>query len=340
LDHDAHDLVRGHFPRYLGFVPTIRAIDLFCGAGGSSWGARLAGVEVVAGFDVDIAAQRAFSRNFPDARVFGSRLENIDPVSAKRRVGRVDLLLASPECTSHSVAKGAGARSSQSRNTAFQVTRFAEVFKPRWLVVENVVSMRSWSSYERFVHTLEDLGYFINEQTLNAADFGVPQQRRRLFLVCDRLSQPANVKATYASHIPVSRAIDANGTYSYSPLRSASRASDTLARANRAIDAVGPRTPFLLVYYGSDGAGGWQRLSKPLRTITTLDRFALVKPSGAGHSMRMLQVPELKRAMGMPQRFFVGDGNRRDRIRLIGNAVCPPVMRAIVRSLLKNQCSG
>jgi DNA (cytosine-5)-methyltransferase 1 len=318
-------------------VYTIRAIDLFCGAGGSSWGARLAGVEVIAGFDASVAAKRAFVQNFPDATFFEGWLEDIDPVAVKQRVGNIDLLLASPECTSHSVAKGAAVRSNRSRNTAFQVTRFAEVFRPRWVVVENVVSMRGWSGYRKFTRALEHLGYHVNEQLLNAADFGVPQHRRRLFLLCDRVCAPTDVKATFSRHRPVSRVLETNGTYSYSPLRKEKRASDTLARADRAIEVVGRRRSFLLVYYGSDGGGGWQRLSKPLRTITTLDRFAFVKPSAGGHVMRMLQVPELKRAMGMPQRFSAGDGSRRDRIRLIGNAVCPPVMRAVVRSLLRNQ---
>ena len=52
------------------------------------------------------------------------------------------------------------------------------------------------------------------------------------------------------------------------------------------------------MYYGNDGAGGWQRLTVPLRTITTLDRFGLCEPSGDGPMLRMLQVPELARAMG------------------------------------------
>jgi DNA (cytosine-5)-methyltransferase 1 len=106
-----------------------------------------------------------------------------------------------------------------------------------------------------------------------------------------------------------------------------------LLRAERAMATVGRNEPFLLVYYGSDHAGGWQSLDSPLRTITTLDRFALVKPGIGGHVMRMLQVPELKAAMSMPGRFrFVG-GTRRDRIHMIGNAVCPKVMKHVVLSL-------
>src|SRR5439155_531221 len=98
--------------------------------------------------------------------------------------------------------------------------------------------------------------------------------------------------------------------------------------------------PFLVVYYGTDkgGAsmGGWQTLDVPLRTVTTLDRFALVKPRRRhGKTFRMLQVPELVKAMGfLPIRQFrLPQGSRREKIQLLGNAVCPAVMEAIVRKL-------
>ncbi|WP_223201951.1 hypothetical protein, partial [Streptococcus pneumoniae] len=58
------------------------------------------------------------------------------------------------------------------------------------------------------------------------------------------------------------------------PLFTRDRAKGTLERAERAIKELGPNEPFLLVYYGSDKAGGWQSLDRPLRTVTTLDRFA------------------------------------------------------------------
>jgi DNA (cytosine-5)-methyltransferase 1 len=318
-------------------VHDIRAIDLFCGAGGSSWGARLAGVEIVAGFDAWAVAAEAFSINFPEAMVFHGPVEDLATSSVRKAVGAVDLILASPECTSHSIARGRAARSKRSRDTAFQVVRFAEALQPRWVVVENVVSMRAWSRYGTFKAALEALGYNIREQVLNAADFGVPQRRRRLFLLCDKESLPGNVEGTTDARKQVSTVIDMNGAHPLSALRTERRAPATLARAQRAMDVIGSNRPFLIVYYGSDKSGGWQRLSEPLRTITTLDRFALVRRRKGVHVMRMLQVPELKRAMGMPKSFSLGTGTRREQIRLIGNAVCPPVTRAIIRLLLRNE---
>jgi DNA (cytosine-5)-methyltransferase 1 len=129
--------------------------------------------------------------------------------------------------------------------------------------------------------------------------------------------------------------LNLNGAYRYSPLRTERRAKATLERADRGIEGVGTNKPFLMVYYGSDYAGGWQRLDRPLRTITTIDRFAIVKPSSKGHLMRMLQAPELQAAMGMAGMTFP-HGTRRDRIKMIGNAVCPPVMRSVIESLTQN----
>jgi len=314
----------------------IRALDLFSGAGGSSWGAKSAGVEIVAAFDLWPLAGEAHKTNFPDAEFFEGRLEDQDIDALVKRLGKIDLILASPECTNHSPAKGNKPRCEKSKDTAFQVVRFAAAFKPRWLVIENVVNMRKWTRYAEFKDALEKLGYKLQEQILNSAHFGVAQSRRRLFLTADLNQEPPKIIPRKRTVNKVADIVDLNGTYRWTPLRQPNRAKATLERAERGISAMGADKPFLLVYYGSDGGGGWQRLNRPLRTITTVDRFALVKPDPEnGHVMRMLQVPELQAAMGMPSKMKLEAGTRRDRIKMIGNAVCPPVMRHVIATLIK-----
>lgn len=313
----------------------IRALDMFCGAGGSSWGARDAGVEIVAAFDLWPLAGEAHDKNFPEAEFIPGKLEDHDPEALAKRLGKIDIILASPECTNHSPAKGNKPRCEQSKDTAFQVVRFAEAFKPRWVVIENVVNMRKWTRYAEFKSALEKLGYNLCEQILNSAHFGVPQSRRRLFLVADKQQLPLKVTLRKNEPKKVADIVDLNGAYRWTPLRQPKRAKATLERAERGFAELGETKPFLLVYYGSDGGGGWQRLNRPLRTITTVDRFALVKPDPEhGHVMRMLQVPELQAAMGMPPKMKLESGTRRDRIKMIGNAVCPPVMRRVVENLV------
>ncbi|MDB5354879.1 MAG: Modification methylase HaeIII [Phycisphaerales bacterium] len=316
---------------------TYRAIDLFCGAGGSSCGARLAGIEIVAGFDKWGLAGETYRDNFPSAKFFEGSLEDQDPRFLAKTLGQIDIIVASPECTNHSPAKGKGPRCERSKETAFQVTRFTEHFKPRWVIIENVVSMRRWLRYDDFLNELRGQGYHVTEQSLNSASFGVPQSRRRLFLLCDRERKPSkiNVPSGVASEA-ASQILEPIGAYKHTCLKKPGRAEATLRRATRAIETIGLGKPFLLVYYGSDHAGGWQQLNRPLRTITTLDRFALVRPTATGHVMRMLQVPELKRAMGMPEEMRFERGSRRDRIRMLGNGVCPPVMRRVIDSLMNS----
>lgn len=313
----------------------IRAIDLFCGAGGSSWGAREAGVELVASFDAWNLAGESHHINFPDTKFYLGRLEEHDLSKLKKQLGKIDLILASPECTNHSPAKGNKPRCEESKDTAFQVIRFAKVFKPRWIVIENVVNMRKWTRYAEFRTELESLGYHLQEQILNAAHFGVAQSRRRLFLMADLKKKPGKIVPEKCKPARISKIVNLNGAYKWTALRQPKRAKATIERAERGFAALGESKPFLLVYYGSDGSGGWQKLDRPLRTITTVDRFAIVKPDDEhGHVMRMLQVPELQAAMGMPKEMKFDTGSRRERIKMIGNAVCPPVMQQVVTDLI------
>jgi len=313
----------------------IRAIDLFCGAGGSSWGAKVAGASIIAGFDQCRLVGKVYKSNFPQAQFILGKLEKAQVRKLAKAFGKIDLILASPECTNHSVAKGKKRRSEKSRATAFQVIRFARAFKPRWVVVENVGNMKKWRQYKNFKMQLEALGYHIREQRLNSADFKVPQQRKRLFLLCDREAKPTLTPKIGGRRLTASSFVNLNGQYRWSMLKQKNRAKPTLKRATLAKKHVGIDKPFLLVYYGSDVAGGWQRLNRPVRTITTVDRFAVVKPSAKGHKMRMLQVEELQAAMGMEGMRFL-HGTRRDKVKMLGNAVCPPVMANVVRSLIQH----
>jgi len=312
----------------------IRALDLFCGGGGSSLGAQMAGAEIVAGIDCWEVATECYQDNFPTALSVNENIKKVSPRGLRETIGDIDLLLASPECTSHSCAKGGRAGSERSRLTAHQVTRFAKVFKPRWIVIENVVQMKLWDGYAKLQARLSRLGYHVTEQTLNAQDFGVPQSRRRLFNLCSLTGRVDPIEIADGKAKPAESIIDPNGNYPFTPLFSPTRARATIERAERAMAALGKEEPFLIVYYSSDRSGGWQPIDRPLRTITTLDRFAYVRYSPKGHEMRMLQPEELKLAMGFPKSYKLDYGNRRDKVKLMGNAVCPPVMKYAIRWLL------
>lgn len=299
-----------------------------------------AGAEIVCGVDAWEVATKTYKANFPEASAVTLRLSSKSGLAELGKIGEIDMILASPECTNHTCAKGSAPRDEQSKLTARYVLQFARDLKPRWVVVENVVHMRSWVGYSPLIKGLKRLGYHVRPQILDASDFGVPQTRRRLFLLCDLKQEPAEVPTTRRARSARDAVVQWDGPWGSRPLNAPKRALGTLERAERAIAALGTGTPFLIVYYGSDGSGGWQPLDRPLRTLTTLDRFGLVTWTGNTPMLRMLQVPELKRAMGFEPTFELSHGSRRDQIRLLGNGVCPPVMEALVRSLTRQQSNA
>lgn len=317
----------------------LRMFDMFCGGGGSSRGAVMAGVIPVAALDMWELAADNYKLNFPEATVYQMKSSLLMPEQFLDEVGDIDLLLASPECTSHSVAKGNKTRCEESRETAFEVVRFAKTLRPRWIVVENVLQMQRWHRYDEWCQQLEAVGYNLKTGVLDAQYYGVPQARRRFFLVGDIESTPSlpkpgpGIKKTVASIL--GHGEPQKKSWAFTPVKIPGRAAATIERAERAIQELGCDVPFIMVYYGTDGAGGFQTLDRPLRTVTTVDRFAYVKPGGNDYEMRMLQPPELGAAMGFPDNHIWVESTRRNRVKLIGNAVCPPMMQVVVKTLVE-----
>ena len=309
-------------------------LDMFCGAGGSSSGARSAGARVRAGIDGWDLAVRTFQDNFRDADVHHRMLTPGCAPGREFREGAFDMIIASPECTNHSPAKGSAPRCENSKATSHYVINFAARLRPRWIVLENVVQLKFWIGFDTLLEELRRQKYRIRFENLNASEFGVPQTRRRLFVLCDREREVPVIPRSRKPAPPASSILRLDDTYQSRPLYSDRRAAATIERAERAMAALGKKVPFLIVYYGSDGAGGWQSLDRPLRTLTTLDRFGLVTWNGTEPMLRMLQVDELKAAMGFAKGYTMEHGTRRDRIKMIGNGVCPPVMKAVVQALI------
>lgn len=180
----------------------IRAADLFCGAGGASTGLARAcealgeRVELLAVNHWDLAVE-THAANHPWARHLCEALDSVDPRKAVPG-GKLDVLLASPECTHHSVARGGKPVSNQSRATAWHVLRWAEALRPSFVAVENVPEFRTWGplgangrplksrageTFRAWVAALASLGYTVEAKVLNAADYGAATTRRRLFVV-------------------------------------------------------------------------------------------------------------------------------------------------------------
>lgn len=310
-------------------------VDLFCGGGFGGRGAVTGGGTPLLAIDAWDLATETYKANFPEADVICSSIEDLDPYSLAKEYSP-DVLLTSPECTSHSIARGAKPGTEKSRETAIGILPWLDAMSPRWLIVENVNRMKKWNRHNELVETIEGAGYKVSDLYLNAADFGAPQARKRMFLICDREGSVVtenSLKAIHRRQRKIARQILAKeGTYTSTPLRKPGRAQATIDRAERAIKELGKGQDFIIVYYGSDYAGGWQSLDVPLRTVTTIDRFGLVTWKKGKPYLRMLQPDELLRAMGASEHKLT-QGSRREKVKLCGNGVCSPVLEIIFKKI-------
>src|SRR5262249_49132074 len=159
---------------------------------------------------------------------------------------------ASPECTSHTCARGSRPPDENSRLTARYVLQFAGELKPRWIVVENVIHMKGWQGYSPLLDELRKQGYFVRTEVLDASGLGGPQIRRGLFILAERGRMPRKMPRRPGRPPSAKSILDPEGTWRSTPLRSPRRARATIERAERAIAELGRQKPFLIVYYGSD----------------------------------------------------------------------------------------
>lgn len=163
-------------------VPTVRALDVFAGAGGLSIGLEEAGFNIVAGAEWDADACETFAKAHPAAMVLEG---DVNAMSFKRWRGSVDVVVGGPPCQPWSTGgKRLGAEDPRDGWPSF-VRTLREV-NPRAFVAENVAGFATGSRRSRFaslVEELEALGYSVTADVVNAADYGVPQKRQRLVIV-------------------------------------------------------------------------------------------------------------------------------------------------------------
>lgn len=237
-----------------------------------------------------------------------------------------DLMLASPCCHGHSRARGADRpEHDASRSTAWAVVSCAEHHRQPFFLVENVPEFMAWSLYPSWCDAMHRLGYSLAPHIVDAADHGVPQNRKRLFIVGSRSRSPLKLDLPKREHVPVASVIRW-GDYEWSPIRRHGRSRNTLARVARARGRFGDR--FVMPYYGSGSGLTGRSIQRPLGTLTTRARWAVVD----GDRMRMLQIPEAREVMGFPSGYRLPESSA-VAMALLGNAVSPPVARDLIQAI-------
>lgn len=178
--------------------PRPLAIDLFAGAGGLTLGFRRAGFQVVQAIERDSHAAATYRRNHGDVDLLEKDIRDLDPQFCMQRLGLrpgdVTALIAGPPCQGFSESNRRTRTLSNPRNHLYlEVIRFLREMVPDWFVLENVAGLRTLARgvmLRKIVEGCMALGYHVEWMVLNAADYGVPQNRRRLFVIGNKINIP------------------------------------------------------------------------------------------------------------------------------------------------------
>ena len=191
------------------------AFDMFCGCGGISSGLRSADFQIIAGADIQPNYICTFKHNFPEAKAITDDLSRVRPEEVMQWLnlipGDLDLLAGGPPCQGFSKNVPRKSRYLDLPNNQLVKTflQYVEVLKPKLVLMENVAEMKNgFDSFytQELLERLSEVGYQVTYQVLNAADYGVPQRRRRAFFLATRLGSPLSFP------LPTNAPIEKRGT--------------------------------------------------------------------------------------------------------------------------------
>lgn len=172
------------------------AIDLFCGAGGLTVGLKAAGFNVLAGIELDNVAAETYRMNHPGHKLYEKDIREVTPerilADLGLNKGELSLLAGCPPCQGFSThrTRNRGISVEDDRNDlVFEFVRFVEGLLPKTVMMENVPGLYKDSRMVKVKKRLQLLGYQFDENTIavrDAADYGVPQRRRRMIMMASR----------------------------------------------------------------------------------------------------------------------------------------------------------
>ena len=282
----------------------MQVIDLFCGVGDSSLGAKLAGHEVVAAYDRNSTYLKSYRANHPDVPAYN---RNILELEASDLPEGADILLGSTPCESFSLLNMHGRTCDISLTTHF--LKLVDDYKPKFWVMENVPQVARYLPAGTPYHML------------CAADYGVPQKRKRL------------MAGNYPAPVPTHRFGDLKSWVQFGKIRDPDKdnwgilSKNAIAGAYRRVWEMGKKGNGFLVKFVDDDT--------VLNTITSSEHHGVRAGSHIVYELGMLRrltMLECMRAQSFPDG-YVFHGKLSERYKQIGQAVPPLLMKAILSGL-------
>lgn len=283
----------------------MRVLDLFSGCGGLSLGFMNAGYEIAAAFDYWLPAIRVYQLNF-DHPIFEKDLSNFTDADIEEFARyQPDMIIGGPPCQDFS---SAGKRD-ETLGRADLTIEFANIvtkLQPQWFVMENVDRAITSKAYQKAFEIFKQHDYGLTRMILDASYCGVPQSRKRLFLIGElggkhhalepylrknMATKPMTVKAYFGDEINIEHYYRHPRSYKRRAVFSIDEPSPTIRGVNRPIP---PR------YQPHPGDTTTLEKTPTLRPLTTLERSQI---------------------QTFPKSFLWGDLNKADTEQMIGNAV-------------------
>ena len=316
-----------------------RFIDLFAGIGGFRQGFEEAGFKCVFTSEINPQCQDVYQTNFGD-RPFGD-ITKIDPSD----IPDFDILLAGFPCQPFSIS-GKKMGFEDTRGTLFfNICRIIEEKQPKVVVLENVkhlIHHDEKRTFSTILKALMALGYNVTNKILNAKDFGLPQNRERIFIIATKKNYFDFAKIKKKRKVILKDFLDKEGNFEF-----IDKSEYTLIDGPKDQDSglifVGYRNKNIWKTGVRENTEHLSRVHRQPNRIYSVDgthptipsqetagRFFIYLPES--DSVRKLTIDECYRIMGFPPN-FIKHTNTGEQYKQIGNSVAIPVIRAIAESI-------
>ena len=320
-------------------------VELFSGAGGLGLGFEEAGFKNVFSVEYNQQIAKTYQRNFPQNKLIIADIRTLnDEEILKLSEGKkIDVIIGGPPCQGFSLAGNIGRTFVEDeRNYLFkEFVRVVSLLKPSVFVMENVARMarhNKGKTIEKVKKSFEDIGYEVQYQVLQAADYGVPQKRQRIFVVGTLGQDFFYPEKTLSDYMTVKEAIDdlpplQSGEKSEVPNHFAMKHSQQMLEKMSYVKDGGDRNSIPIEIRPKSGdIRKYIRYNSNLPSVTVTGDMRKVFHYNQN---RALTPRELARLQSFPDE-FVFEGNSINIQQQIGNAVPPKLSYAIAMEVKRS----
>ena len=306
--------------------------SLFSGIGGIDLAFHQAGVGTLWGIERDKACCKTYRHNNSRTRLIESDVRDVDP----RNLPKVDFISAGFPCQSFSVAGKMRGFSDPRGHVFYEIGRYIEALRPRFIFLENVPNLMEHDHGKSFLivhNVLSDLDYSIKYRVLRASEYGgIPQIRDRIYIIafreqedCDRFFYPEKIPLSISIEPILHRDQKQNDVYYY-------KTDDPFYE--KAVSVVRRKDAIYRVYHNSIKIT--QNHMCPTLTASMGSQENQVPLVQDDFGIRKLTLKECLCFQGFPERFYFPNTiTVNDAYKQIGNSVCVPVVKRIADQIVR-----